>query len=188
MKKLSLQLKSKPFTLQQAVEAGLNFYNLKKLVSDGQVEQFARGIYRVAAIDLTEEDQFKVATLRMGSPSAICLISALSFYHLTDTIPKKTWLMAPHSKKTSHRDIKLIRVRNPNWVIGVEKHNGYWITSIERTLVESLSNRARIGTQIGIEALRKAIKEKKTTLSKIVETATKLGLEHRILPYIEALS
>ncbi len=188
MNPLPPKLQEKPFTSSQAAKSGLNFYELSKLVSSGVVEQVARGIYRAAGGDISEEEQCRIATLRVGTPSAICLVSALSYHHLTDTIPKKTWIMVPGNKRTVDRALKLFRARNPHWKIGIEKHDGYSVTTIERTLVDCLTHRSRLGTQIGIDALRKATASKKTTLGKILEMAGHLGVSHRILSYIEALS
>lgn len=188
MGQLPAELKKKPFTLGQAVKRGVSRYLLKKLLAEGVIEQLVRGVYRVSKGDISDEDQFRAATLRVGSPSAVCLVSALFHYQLTDTIPKKTWIMVPISKRTIYRDLRLLRTRNPEWNVCVEKRDGYAITTVERTIVDCLNYRAKIGTQIGIEALRRAISSKKTTLGKIMDMAVKLGLVHRIRPYIEALS
>jgi predicted transcriptional regulator of viral defense system len=188
MRRLPAKLQQQPFTVRQAAHEGLSFYDLSQLVSAGSLEQLSRGIYRVSGIDISEEDQFRMATLRVRPPSAICLISALSYYHLTDIIPKKTWIMVPANKRTSDPGLKLYRTRNPNWDVGIEKHRGYAITTVERTLVECLTQRSRLGTPIGLEALRLATKSKATTLSKVVDIAKELKLLHRIFPYIEALA
>lgn len=188
MSQLPSELREKPFTLSQAAKHGLSRYGLGKLVSEGIVELVARGVYRSSKSDLSEEDQCRVATLRVGSPSAICLVSALSHYGLTDTIPRKTWIMVPDSKRTIYADLKLLRTRNPKWRVGIEKRDGYSITTLERTIVDALCARARIGSQFGTAALRTAVQSKKTTLGKIMDTAKLLNVVHRIRPYIEALS
>lgn len=188
MGSLPSKLQEKPFTISQAAKQGLSFYELGKLVSSGTVEQIARGIYRAVAGDIGEEEQYRIATLRVDTQSAICLLSALSHYHLTDVIPKKTWIMVPGQKRTSDRTLKLFRARNPNWKIGIQKEDGYSITTIERTLVDCLTHRSRLGTNTSIAALRAAIESKKTTLGKVLEMAKELGVVHRILPYIEALA
>ena len=79
---------------------------------------------------------FQEACAYIGTPSAISLLSALSYYNLTDTIPNKIWLIVPISKRTRRRDLRLLRITNPHWDIGIDKKQGYWITSINRTLVD----------------------------------------------------
>jgi predicted transcriptional regulator of viral defense system len=187
MRNLPSQLQTKPFTVSQAMELGLSFYELSKLVSNGTVEQIARGIYRAEGGDINEEEQYRIATLRVGVPSAICLLSALSYYHLTDLIPKQTWIMVPAQKRTSDRTLKLFRTRNPHWEVGIQKEDGYFISSLERTLVECLMQRSRLGTNTSIASLRITIESKRTTLGKVLEMAKELGVVHRILPYMEAL-
>ena len=188
MSELPGKLQSRPFTSNQAAGLGLSFYELSKLVESGAVEQVARGIYRVAGGDIDEEEQLRIATLRVGVPSTVCLTSALVHHHLTDAVPKKIWIMVPVNKRTTDKTLKLLRTRQPRWKIGVEKHEGYSVTNIERTLVDCLTNRSKLGTQVGIAALRAALESKKTTLGKVVDMANQLGVTHRILFYIEALS
>ena len=131
MDKLPSKLQERPFTLGQAAKLGINRYHLGKFISEGTVELVARGIYRTTSDDLTEVDQYQIAILLVGLPAAICLVSALSHYGLTDTIPKKTWTMVPISKRSKYPELKLLRTRNPHWNVGIEKHDGYSITTLE---------------------------------------------------------
>ena len=124
----------------------------------------------------------------MGKPSAICLVSALSVYGLTDVIPRKTWITVPATKRTQISSLKVLRQIDPQWNIGIEKKDGYMITSIERTLVESFCYKNMIGSNTPIEALREGIRQKLTTPSKVLDMAKKMGVVHRILPYLEAMA
>jgi len=132
--------------------------------------------------------QFEVATIIAGKPSAICLISALFHYGLTDVVPKKTWIMVPNEKRSRNRELKLHRARTPDWNIGIVKHKGYSVTSVERTIVEAICYRHKLGSTIGVEALRKSVQSQKTNLSKVMDMAKKLGVLPRLIPYIEALA
>lgn len=188
MKAIPKTLTNRPFTAKEAKSLGLSAYYLNRYVSDGSIEQVSRGVYRLASLDLSEEDLFKIATAKVGRPSAICLISALSLYHLTDAIPKKTWISVSHEKRSSDRSLKVLRLRNPNWKIGIELHDGYSVTSMERTIVECFMYRRIVSTTIAINALKVALKTKKTTLGKVTDMAKKLNYLSYIVPYIEALS
>lgn len=188
LKKIPPKFRKLPFTRAKASQWGISTFHLRKMLSDGHIERLSRGLYRIPQQDMNEEDMFCSATLRVGGPSAICLISALVHYNLADAIPKKTWIMVPVTKRTRYPDLKVFRMRNPKWKIGIEQHKGYAMTSIERTLVDALAYRSAIGSKIGIEALKQAISENKTTLRKIADMAKKLNTLHRILSYIEAFS
>ena len=126
--------------------------------------------------------------MRIDGPSAVCLVSALAFYGITDHIPKKVWLLVPEDKHSAHKDIRLFRSRNPNWKVGIESHKGYKITNLERSIVDALAMKRVLGVTLAVSALKNALQEKKTTLDKILKMATQLGVDHRVMSYIEALS
>lgn len=176
------------FTTQKALKTGLNKKDLMRLLEKGVIERLARGIYQNANLDRTEEEEYRMTTLIVGKPSAVCLLSALSYHHLTDIIPKKIWMMVPVQKRTQHSALRLLRTNHPHWKIGILKEEGYWVTNLERTIIDSLVYKKLLGTQIGIEALRKTVKENRTTLGKVLDTAVRLKVEHRIIAYIEALA
>jgi len=81
-----------------------------------------------------------------------------------------------------------LRQSDPQWAIGIEKRNGYAITSVERTVVESFCYKNMIGSTVPIESLREAVRKKMTTPSKVLDMAKKMGVVHRVLPYLEAMA
>jgi len=186
--KLKKNLQKCLFTTQKAIQSGLKKKDLVPLVEDGTIIRLARGIYCQTEHDLSEEDQAILATLIVGKPSALCLLSALSYHHLTDIISKKIWVIVAVAKRTQYAKLRLFRSSNPKWNIGIQKEKGYWVTNIERTLVDCLVQKRLIGTQTAVEGLRQAIKDKKTTLDHVLKMATRLKVEHRIITYIEALA
>lgn len=186
MDKLPRKFKDRIFAAKELKAVGANSYDLQKLVANGTIEQVARGIYRATALDLNEEDRLRIATLRVGKPSAICLVSALSFHGLTDSRNSVIQIMVPTTKTSEHKDIKTFRVNRPKWNIGIEKHDGYSVTTVERTIIDCLTYRAWIGSSHGLNALREAIEKKKTKPSQLMDMAVALGVQHRVLPYLEA--
>ena len=188
------KLRSRLFTWAEAKRLGVSWNEIQRQLKNGDLERVSLGIYRTPIDDRNEanhtyeEEQFRVATIRLGKPAAVCLVSALVVYGLTDLIPRTVWLLVPAEKHTRFKEVRLFRKRDPKFNIGIIRKDGYWITSIERTLAECLVERRRVGTNTAVEALRKAISEKQTTLSKVLDTAIKLGFADRIRPYIEALA
>lgn len=188
--KLPEKLRYRPFTWAEAKDAGLTEYALRQLLENSTIERLAHGVYRSTTdVDYSEEDQYKSALLRVGQPSAICLISALTYYHLTDIIPKKTWVLVNADKITNQKDIRLWRRRNPKWNVGIKTTSGLKITSVERTLVECLRYKNLVGGgALALGAVRLALEEKKTTMSDLLKMAEKLGVKNKVLPYLEVLS
>jgi predicted transcriptional regulator of viral defense system len=186
--KIPVALQEAPFSITQAEQLGLSRHFLREMLRTGQIEKLARGIYRLCQPDYSEEDQFRAALLRVDKPSTICLISALSFHHLTDLIPNKIWIFVPQMKRTTYKDLKLIRISHPHWKTGIKTGDGYRITSLERTLVDAFTYKRYVGLETAVNALRKAIREQRTTTAKVLEMSISLDADARIRPYIEALS
>lgn len=180
--------KGQPFKLKEGEEAGIPRSIIRSWLDDDIIERIAHGTYRSSSYEYDTETAYIEATAIVGSTSAICLLSALEFYNLTDQIPKKTWLMVPADKKTTNRKIRLLRSRNPMWKIGIIKKDGYQVTSIERTLVDCLINRTSIGSSVAIKALKEALSSEKTKLADIIKVAKKMKVYHRIELIIEALA
>jgi predicted transcriptional regulator of viral defense system len=180
-------LKGRLFTRKSLEKAGLTGNHIRELLQSDQIDRVVRGVYCIPGQDLSEYVLFQMAAMRISSRSSVCLLSALSFYSLTDIIPKKVWLMVGKQKRTAKSDIRLFRTANPNWNVGIRKENGFSITSIERTLIDCLVLRKVIGTSEVMSAIKKAIASKQTTLSKLIHMAKDLGVDHRVLPYIEGL-
>ncbi len=188
-KALPSQLLEKPFSISEALARGISKASLTRLVKSGTLDRLSRGIYQVSnENDENNEDRYRVAALRCGFPSAICLLSALEHYHVTDQIVKHIWILVPQTKRVSSKNLKLIRSRNPQWEIGIRKTKHYWITTLERTLIDSLLYKKLIGGQVALEAIKQALAQKKVKLGSLYNMARKMNVEHRILPYIEALA
>ncbi len=181
-------LKGRPFRYSEAVTAGLTRHHLRTLLKQGVLEQISRGLYAEAENALLNDEQmFSSATIRVGTQSAICLLSSLAYYGLTDEIPNRIWIMVPFEKRSQFIDLKLFRTRNPHWDIGIESHSGFKITSLDRTIVDCMVYKSKIGSQIGIRALKTALHQKKTKIRNIAELARQLGIFHRVKGIIEAV-
>lgn len=184
--KLPVKLLQKTFTLKEALSSGLTRYELGKLIASGQVSKIGRNLYISKKGNLDEESILQSASERIGEPSAICLLSALAHYGLTDEIPKRTWILVPQSKRARWSDIRLIRSRRPEWSVGIEKEAGYQITNISRSIVDALIYKRLIGTNVAMNALRKALQKKLVKLPDVLKIAKQMRVEKRIVPYIEA--
>lgn len=184
--KIPKNLKNRPFTTQEAIKSGISKASLSRMVKADILERVSRGVYQLPEVDDgTMEYLYQAATLRCGIPSCICLLSALEHYHLTDEITRGTWILVPNNKQIQGKDLKLVRSRNPHWNTGIEKRKGYWITTIDRTLIDAIVYKRFFGTQIPLSALKQALAEKKITLRSFNNMAKKMGVAERVRPYIE---
>jgi predicted transcriptional regulator of viral defense system len=181
------RLTKNPFSFAEAVAAGVSRRTLQGLLEQGDIEKLERGIYCVCKPEGAVEDEYKAATLIVGPKSAICLLSALSHYGLTDIIPKQIWVMTEVEKRTKAKSVRLVRKRSPKWEIGIVKESGYRITSLERTVIDTLTSPTP-GLSEGINALKTSLRQKLTTPAKLSEMANKLRVYDRVFPYLRAAS
>lgn len=178
-------IKKGVFTYTQAISHGLSQYGIEQLVKQECLERMGRGLYQVPTGSYGNEDIYRQATVIAGFPCAISLWSALVFYDLTDEIDRETWLWVPLSKRIKNKSIRVVRRANPQWRTGIDKHEGYWMTSIERTLVEALAYPRYIGSLAAHSAIRRAIANKQTDIAKILIMAQKLNFFHRLKNLLE---
>ncbi|MBS0585979.1 MAG: type IV toxin-antitoxin system AbiEi family antitoxin domain-containing protein [Verrucomicrobia bacterium] len=178
------------FTAHEAHEAGIPPRMLAHFCKKGLIERISRGIYKGGAapidIDFQWEDLFLVA---MSIPhGVICLISALSYYGLTDQIMREFWIAVPHALKSPKRPkTRIIRMRNIDLgqteiTVGKDRLKMF---DRERTVVDAFRH---LSHEIAIKALQEYLKqrESKPNLNKLLKYAKKLRVN--IYPYVMALT
>lgn len=82
------------FTREAALKAGINRSLLDRLIHDGQIERFGRGLLLRPEVTAAADLDLLEAVLR-SSRATICLSSALVRHDLTDEIPSVTHLAIP---------------------------------------------------------------------------------------------
>ncbi|MBG59434.1 MAG: hypothetical protein CMJ16_03150 [Peredibacter sp.] len=181
------QIPNNIFTLAEANTYGLTRYYIKKMVEEGILLEVEKGVFQKEGnFENGHLISFKAATVKLKERSAICLWSALSFYGLTDEVPSKVWCILPYPYGVS--SVKCIRLKDPKWDIGIDKHDGFEITSIERTIVDCFLSSKYVPVSESFNALKKAITTKKTSVSKILSIANSLNSKDKILPFLEIAS
>ena len=175
----------KNFSYQQALDFGFKPSQFYKWVHQGHIERFERGFYRFKShFPINYKKQFAEFSKLIPGRSAIGLTTALSYYQLTDDIITIPTFLVDHSLKSKKQSIRLFRKRHPQWSVGIKKERGFCITSIERSLVESMIYKKWTG-QKGFKALRKAIIERKTNIFKVIKLSQQLGYSSRLNSYFE---
>ena len=112
------------FTAGDARKVGVSTALLDYYVKKGHLKRLSRGIYRDARaktnLDFRWEDLIVVAlTISEG---AICLLSALAVYELTEEIPREHWIAIPHRLRAPSR-IGVRSVRMRDMTLGKTKMN-----------------------------------------------------------------
>jgi len=148
-------------TPAELVEAGARWEDLYRLRDSGQLLELSRGVYRVADAPASAHLDL-IAVCRRAPGGMICLNSAASFWDLTDEVPDTVHLAMPrgghrpqitHPPTTVHLfaadTFDLGRIQRP-----VESGELITISSPERTVVDMMRLRSRVGRDQALAALR----------------------------------
>ncbi len=188
-KYLDLLLPLGLFRLSQAKELGVPQSSLSWLVSKGEIVKIGSDAYHHKDIDIDPEDEdFAVACLIFGNKATIGGASALFFYNLIEQIPNQIWVLVPPNTTTHNKMFKLIRTKT-SLEVGIDTHEWFRITSIERTIVEAFRFQTKLGgIEMALKAARIAIKEKQVTSKGLLDAAKELNWSKQFLNYWEAIT
>ncbi len=173
-------------TTRDARRVHVSSSSLSRLASSGVISRVARGVYlntrATEQIPIHIEDLISsVKSVRYG---AICLISALSYYKLTNEIPRENWISIPQNFNPRKRrnirfvklpdyklGLKLLRIKGVTVKIYDEEMtivDSFKYLSFE-TAIEALENYFRKKRNPDIEKLKKYSKERNIDISRYLE-------------------
>ena len=175
-------LKNKPyFTAKDAEELGLSKRMLHYYFKKGELKRLARGVYRHESY-LPSDQHFQWEDLAVAAQNikdgVICLISALSYYDLTDAMMREFWIATSQpNSKAKFPMTKIVRMRN--LTLGVDEIEiagaKVKIFDPERTIVDSFR---LLDRETAIKALRAYLqKQKKPNINKLTKYAKELGVD-----------
>lgn len=123
---------------------GVSKSKILQLTDDGVIIRLAPGFYIHNHSQIDPEDyDFALACKKFGKESLIGGISALYHYGLIPQVPDRIWVIVPPHIRTTQSLFCLIRsLQDPN--IKVIEKKFYRISTIERTIIESLSYASKI--------------------------------------------
>ena len=177
-----------------AVALGIHSRALRRLVDDGSVERVARGLYHLTHVEPTEHYTLAAVCARVPD-SIVCLLSALSVHGLGTQLPRQEWIAIPHKARTPRLPelpVKVIRFSGASLRYGVR--NAAFegvparITSPARTVVDCFRFRRLVGTDVAIEALRDALRDRKASADEIWRAAEVCRAKSLVGPVLEVLS
>lgn len=179
--------------MSDAMKSGITSYSLYSLRDNGFIQQIARGIFQLTDTIHISNPDFAVIALKIPK-AVICLISALSFYEITNQIPHEIFIALKKGTETPRLDyppIAVHRFSDPSFESGIEEYDldgiQVRIYSIEKTLVDCFKFRKIIGMDVVLEALKLYKLRKKVKPDDLLKYAHICRVEKSIKPYMEAI-
>ena len=182
------------FRPSHAEALGISFYMLQRMVEQGLVDKVARGLYRLNAVEPTEN--YSLAAVCALVPRAIvCLLSALRYHDIGTRLSSEIWIAIPHKARAPRIHEFPIRVvrfsgASENYGIVSVAIEGVpaRITSPARTVVDCFRFRRLVGKETALEALRETLREGKVSADEIVRAAEVCGAKALVVPYLEGMA
>ncbi|MCC5828356.1 MAG: type IV toxin-antitoxin system AbiEi family antitoxin domain-containing protein [Phycisphaeraceae bacterium] len=177
---------------REALAAGIHRRTLYELRDAGELDQLARGVYRLA--DMPPPSDPDLATVgKRVQKGVVCLISALAFHELTTQIPHVVHLALPRTARTPNLEyppLQVYRFSGQAYSDGIEQHTiegvEVRVYSAEKTLADCFKYRNKIGLDVALEALRAYRARRGARLQQVLEYARVCRVEKVMRPYLEA--
>jgi predicted transcriptional regulator of viral defense system len=188
--------------LSELARAGVTAATIARMKERGLITRLGRGLYQLPDASLDAHHSLAEAAKRVPK-GIICLVSALAFHELTDTIPSRVWMaIGPKDRRPRAEQPPLQFVRFGPKVLsaGVQEHTidgvRVRIYSPAKTVVDLFRYRQRAGRRyqkspglnLALEGLREALRQRKATPSEIARYATEAGVWKVVQPYLEAMT
>lgn len=181
------------FRMSEALHLGIHRRELYKLRDEGELEILSRGLYRLKEEAEPEFPDFIPAAKKVPQ-GVICLISALAFHEITTQIPHFVYLAIPknaYKPTIAHPPMRYFWYSEKMLTTGVEKHHMDGITfkvfNIEKTLVDCVKFRNKIGMDVVLEALKMYWRRGNTNINKLMAYAKLFRVTHILKPIMETI-
>lgn len=166
---------------------------LQRLYEQGEIERVGRGLYALPDTFMTQHSSLIEVAKRVPG-GVICLLSALSFHQLTTQLPYQVWLTIEGTgwkPQMDYPSLRVVRFSGQAFAYGIESHELHHVPvkiySIAKTIADCFKYRNKIGLDVALEALKEALREKRTTVDAIWQAAKVCRVAKVMKPYLEAI-
>jgi predicted transcriptional regulator of viral defense system len=188
--------------LSEFIEAGITAAAVSRMKKIGIIEQINRGLYQLPDAQIDANHSLAEAA-KLVPKGVICLVSALAFHKLTDTIPSRVWIaIGPKDRRSriQYPPLQFVRFGEKVSTAGIDE---YLIESVPvkiynpaKTIVDLFRYRRQAGILyhqspglgIALEGMREALRQRKATPSAIASYAQDGGVWKALRPYLEAMT
>jgi len=174
--------------------AGIPLVYLKRLTEAGDLVRLGRGLYQDPERVGEDVVHDLAEAARLVPSGVISLVSALRYHELTTQLPHAVWMTIPHKARTPNVQglrLEIVRATGKVLTAGVEyiRVEGVEVPiyGVAKTVADCFKHRRHVGEDVAVEALRDALRQRKTTASALMEYAAIDRVTEWIGPYIKAM-
>ena len=181
------------FTINDLKEMGYSYYKIRKLEAEKILQRVNRSTYENLSYKGEENDFFSAeAFVPQG---VICLMSAARYYELTNFLPDAVDVAIERKKKVvtlpEWPKIQLFYFHPLRMKLGIievkDEDNRFHIFDIEKTVVDIVYYRNKIGIEETSEILKNYLKRRDRQIDRLYAYARQLRCEKIVRTYLEVL-
>lgn len=166
---------------------------IKKALEEEIIEKIKPGVYKL--IDyIWDENESLFDVCKANSKAIICLLSALSYYDLTDFNPKEVYIALPQNSvglKLDYPPVRIFYFSSKTYKAGIEEvelpGGKLKIYNIEKSICDIFRFRNKLGEDVAIESLKKYLKGPGYDINKLMKYAEICKVKKNMTPYLKAL-
>lgn len=180
-------------TTSELKDLGYSYYKIGKLEEQGILSRVNRSTYENLTYTGDENDFFSAEAFVPNG--VICLMSAARYYELTNFLPDAVDVAIERKKKVNTLPewpmIRLFYFDPSRMDLGVTEvrygDNCFHIFDIEKTVVDIIYYRNKIGIEETAEVLRNYLKRRERQIDRLYAYAKRLRCEKIVRTYLEVL-
>ena len=189
----SLPGDKKIISMKELKDIGFSQYMVGKLVDEGKLIKLNKSYYEITGYYGEESDFYY--TEAYAPSGVICLLSAAVYYNLTTYIPDAIDIAIPRKAKVSTipewPPMKIHYYTDERHALGMvtvqEGRNQFRIYDIEKTVVDIVFYREKVGIEETKEILHNYLRRRERQLDRLYAYAKKLHCEKILRTYLEVL-
>ncbi len=178
-------------SIQELKNKGLSQYKIRNLVKEGKLIKLNKSYYENTDYRGEESDFYYVSAY--APKGVVCLLSAAVYYHLTTFIPDAVDVAIPRKAKISTipdwPSMKIHYYTDDRYKLGAltvrEDKNEFRIYDIEKTVVDIVFYREKVGIEETREILINYLKRKERDLNRLLKYAELMKCDKVLRHYLE---
>ena len=181
------------YSVSELRDSGLSYYRINKMEENGLLERMNKSTFRNTAY-IGNESDFAIASA-YAPRAVICMLSAARYYNLTTFLPDSVDVAIERSMKISTApewpSINIWYFSRDRYETGVvetsDEGGSFRIYDIEKTVVDIIYYRNKVGIEETGEILRNYLGMKERNLVQLHRYADSLGCGRILSTYLEVL-
>lgn len=185
--------KRKFLTTTDLKRMGYSYYKIGKIEEKGLIKRVNRSTYENLEYTGEENDFFSAEAF--VPDGVICLMSAARYYELTSFLPDAVDVAIERKRKVSTLpewpELRIFYFDSKRMNLGVtekkEEENRFHIFDIEKTVVDIIYYRNKVGIEETSEILKNYLKRDNSKIDRLYSYAKQLRCENIVRTYLEVL-